>query len=198
MDVNRLDFLDTKSALVNMGGSVQIYESIVTEYVKMHDEVVEELRKAFIQKNYEIYIIKAHALKGTSATVGAVEMSAHAKQHEFAGKEGRYDYIAEDIENLICEYDELVSRIAKELGIDIETKKTNIDTTSATAGDYEAAITEVISLLEDFEVDVATAKLNNILKLQLDEQLKAVIEEAIAMIEDFEYDAAATHLKKIV
>lgn len=59
-------------------------------------------------KDFENYSIHAHALKSNAATIGAVELSAMAKELEFAGKEKEYGKILEKHAKLIETYRSLV------------------------------------------------------------------------------------------
>ena len=47
-----------------------------------------ELRQSAVKQDYERYRMTAHSMKGLMATIGAEEMSAAAKQHEYAARNG--------------------------------------------------------------------------------------------------------------
>ena len=51
--------------------------------------------------------MKVHALKSTSLTIGAKELSEQAKALEFAGKEGDIIYIRENHGPLLCAYQDV-------------------------------------------------------------------------------------------
>lgn len=69
----------------------------------------EELCADYEAEDFETYSIHAHALKSNAATIGAVELSAMAKELEFAGKEKEYAKIMEKHGVLIESYRRLVS-----------------------------------------------------------------------------------------
>lgn len=63
-----------------------------------------ELSQAFESGDIKNYGILAHSLKSTSKTVGALVLSEHAKELEFAAKRGDEAYIKEHHESVMTEY----------------------------------------------------------------------------------------------
>ena len=51
------------------------------------------ITNSFAKKDWSNYIIKVHALKSTSMTIGAVPLSELAKELELSGKAADYDPI---------------------------------------------------------------------------------------------------------
>lgn len=180
--ISELSFLDIKSAVANMGGSEEVFLEVLEEYVNMHDSCVNELKNALETNNMENYIVKVHALKSTSATIGAVKMSEHAKKHEMAGKEGRFDYIRQDFNNLIEEYETLISRICVDNNVD---------------SDIAEILQKIINDIEDYEVDDAQDSLQQIIDSDIDENVKKILCDAMEKMEDFEYEEAADILRTI-
>jgi len=66
-----------------------------------------QLRKAFDDGDADALIREAHTLKSGSANVGATALSALAQQIEFAGRSGKLDCMAGDIERLQEEFAEV-------------------------------------------------------------------------------------------
>ncbi len=58
------------------------------------------------------YAVKAHALKSTSLTIGAEQLSAQAKELELAGKRGDGEFIQARHAALMRAYEELCGQIA--------------------------------------------------------------------------------------
>ncbi len=55
-----------------------------------------EMKRYLDEKDYKDFGIEAHATKSSMATIFATEISERAKKHEFACKEGRFDFVEED------------------------------------------------------------------------------------------------------
>ena len=65
------------------------------------------------QEDWENYRIRAHSLKSTSKTIGALMLSEHARCLEFALKDGDTEYVKEHHRELMSEYGELLAMIFK-------------------------------------------------------------------------------------
>jgi len=67
-------------------------------------ERIREMERLLEEKDYENYIIEAHGLKSAAKSIMANELSEHAKEHEFAGKDGRFAWIDEHGRELLNDY----------------------------------------------------------------------------------------------
>ena len=72
----------------------------------------EEIVSLYDSADWENYAIKVHALKSTSLTIGAEDLSAQAKELELAGKRGDAKFIQAHHSALLCAYDEICEQIA--------------------------------------------------------------------------------------
>jgi len=63
-----------------------------------------QLRKAFEEGDADRLTREAHTLKSSSAGFGAIALTALAQQIEFAGRSGKWDSMAGDIERLEKEF----------------------------------------------------------------------------------------------
>lgn len=70
---------------------MNFYQEMIAEYLKNDKRTV--LEELFEQEDVENYRITIHALKSTSLTIGAVELSEQAKKLEMAAKAKDTDYI---------------------------------------------------------------------------------------------------------
>ena len=85
-------------------GTEEDYLRILTLFYETIDERSEELDGYLEAEDWENYTIKVHALKSSARIVGAKDLGAHALELEYAGKDGRTDYIRENHEGLMREY----------------------------------------------------------------------------------------------
>lgn len=61
--------------------------------------------------DWAAYAVKVHALKSTSLTIGAKELSDQAKELELAGKSQDEDFIRKNHETLMRTYDTVCKEI---------------------------------------------------------------------------------------
>ena len=78
-----------------MGGDKELYIDILREYVSDGKEMFRMKNEYYKNSDNNNYVIKVHALKSTSLTIGAEPLSALLRTLEAAGKERNTDVIAE-------------------------------------------------------------------------------------------------------
>lgn len=100
--------IDLETGLMYTGGSAEIYLSILEVYVNDGMEKKTAIEALYAAENWKDYVIAVHALKSTSLTIGAVELSELAKKLELAGKAGEYDTIHRNQQLLLEKYQEIL------------------------------------------------------------------------------------------
>ncbi|MBR4096329.1 MAG: response regulator, partial [Oscillospiraceae bacterium] len=78
------------------GGVEDAYYEILEVYVRKGAEKRIQINSYMEAEDWKNYIIEVHALKSTSLSIGAVELSELAKKLELAGKAGDYDTITKE------------------------------------------------------------------------------------------------------
>ena len=73
------------------------------------NEKLEQINSFAVAEDWNNYVIKVHALKSTSLTIGATGLSELAKRLEFAGKEKDFATIKKENTKLIELYNEVIA-----------------------------------------------------------------------------------------
>ncbi len=107
--------LDIVSGLKYCMNDEKFYIEIVRDYI--NSDRIEKVISSFKAKDYENYRINVHALKSTSLSIGADQLSENAKQLEMAARNNDFDFIEENTENLVSEYKELIENLKNALGM---------------------------------------------------------------------------------
>ena len=111
--------ISTSDGLSYCASDTGFYLDMLNDYVNSSEERIKELQTAFDEHNIKNYEITAHALKSVSKTVGVNNVSALAKELEFAAK-------ADDVKTIRQRHREFVElyreRVGKIKGI-LETKQ---------------------------------------------------------------------------
>jgi signal transduction histidine kinase/CheY-like chemotaxis protein/HPt (histidine-containing phosphotransfer) domain-containing protein len=112
--LENLNFLNTEKGLAYCGDDEGIYREILVEYAQAKRDL--DLQHYFDTRDWNNYKIQVHALKSTSLTIGAEELSAMAKSMEMAARENDYDYIREHHDAMITAFVELLAKLRYILG----------------------------------------------------------------------------------
>ena len=119
--------IDTEKGTANCGGDKDFYLSILKEYQKDADEKKTKLMTFLEKGNLKDYAILIHSLKSTSATIGAMAPSKLAKDLEAAANNDDKDYILENQDAFLKEYDIVLEAIGKVISEDDKTVSSDPD-----------------------------------------------------------------------
>lgn len=103
------DFLDQDVGLEYCAGDEEIYREILEGYLE--EDRREELKKCFDSGDLATYRVNAHAIKSTSLTIGATELSAKAKALEYAAADGDMNFVKENNDELVAMYTDILDKI---------------------------------------------------------------------------------------
>lgn len=74
--------LDSKLGLRRVSGKIALYETILRKYISSQATVIDELRSAVTQQDFELAKRLAHTTKGVSGNIGATEVQGLAAEIE--------------------------------------------------------------------------------------------------------------------
>lgn len=186
------------------GGNKEVYYEILELFVRKGEAKRREIKQLADEKNWTNYIIEVHALKSTSLTIGAAELSGKAKKLELAGKAGDYGIIEKENDDLMNSYDEVIAEGIKMLekqGIIIET-----ETDKAPPEEMKPVSLEILreycikirECCDGFDSDGIVEIAEQAAVFSYNEKsLKPYFDRIAARASDFEYDEAVEELDKM-
>ncbi len=92
-------------------GEAEFYLEMLQMFCVQAVDKRAELVSLYNAANWADYTVKVHALKSTAMTIGAEQLSDHAKLLEQAGKKGNIEFIRHDHPALLRLYDEVCDTI---------------------------------------------------------------------------------------
>ncbi len=112
--LQKFSFLDTSVGMSYFADNEEFYGDMIRCY--LDNSSFEDIRKAYEEEDWENYRILVHALKSTSLSIGAVELSGQAKALEMAAKENRIGDIKRDHDVMMERFHQLLEDIRLALG----------------------------------------------------------------------------------
>ncbi len=106
-------YLDYKTGMEYCCNSEEFYREMLGSFLS--NDKHEAICGYYKEEDWEQYRILVHALKSTSLSIGAVELSEAAKQLELAAKDGRVDELHAKHETVMKDYAKLLSLIGEEI-----------------------------------------------------------------------------------
>jgi CheY-like chemotaxis protein len=108
-----LENINTETGMMYCGGMMEFYIEILQTYYTTGCEKITLMKEAFEKKDWENYRVLVHALKSTSLSIGAEQLSEWAKALEMAAKEGNADYIEEHHGETMQLYEDVMKTISE-------------------------------------------------------------------------------------
>lgn len=168
--LEQLDFLDTESGLAYCCNSEEFYREMLISY--RQSGKYEELQNYYDIEDIENYRIVVHALKSTSLSIGAADISEKAKSLELAAKENDWEYIHEHHSELMEHYGKLLEQLDN-----VISNKNN-----SALGVDETEKREMILVVDDDSMNLKMAE--NMLKDEFAVSFAASGREAFAFLEE--------------
>ncbi len=107
------EFLDQEVAMEYCAGDDEIYREVLEGYLE--EDRREDLKKYYEAEDLPNYRVVAHAIKSTSLTIGATDLSAKAKALEYAAADGDMEYIKANNDEMAAMYDDILTKISEAL-----------------------------------------------------------------------------------
>ena len=82
-----------EKGLENLGGNMEAFSSVLNAYYKEGLIKIDTVSDLLQNEHYPDYVVEVHALKSSSAAIGAESMSKLFKELEFAGKASNTEFI---------------------------------------------------------------------------------------------------------
>lgn len=190
-----IDGIDIEEALAYSGGSHSAGIDSLRLYVKEFDEKYNTLIKAYDDDDWNLYQINAHAVKSTSRTIGAVDLSEFAKVMEDAAAANDEMMLETQHGVFITTYKELVDRINKALA-ELPTDKNETPAMEVLSEEeLRALIQSIATGAESFDVDAISSGVDRLANVDITASLKENMKTAS---EGFDYDGVAEKAKLLL
>ncbi len=193
----RIPGLDVPQGIFNMGGSVEAYNHILNVFLGEGRKKAEVIRSHAEAHNVNAYRLEAHSLKSAAASVGATALSMLARDHEDAARQGDESFISEHCSELTDMYNQLLQNIEEYLSgnglmeSSVEYTEEVGDMPAIAAPKKNAAITEIIRLIDGFDSDAAVEKINELLQYSLSQNERTALHNALNYLGEYMYDEAS-------
>ena len=186
--------IDKSIGLNYCGGSEDMYKEIVKAYYQQAMKYIVAIPKLCEQGEWKDYAVIVHAIKSSSLTIGAKELSEEAKTQEMAAKEGKIETCEQGWESLLENYRQILKEIENYLGIKESEEKTEETVQLLSKEEYEKECRLLLQYVKDYEMGAAMEQIEKLLSNSVSmagrEQEVAYLEKIRATVDEFEYDLA--------
>jgi signal transduction histidine kinase/CheY-like chemotaxis protein len=115
--------VDVKKGVAMMGGNAEHYMQTISIFYKDCIQKIDEMKSSLEARDYHLYATCAHAMKSTTATIGAASLSEEAKELEAAGKREDLEFIKQHNAEFLIKLRDLANNINKALSLNKENEQ---------------------------------------------------------------------------
>ncbi len=192
------DEVDVVRALDAMGGSQDIYLSVLGVFVHSLAEHLERLGTySGTSDGREAFRIEVHGMKSALANIGARRLSLDARALELAAQEGRMEFIRThypDFAQALAELGEKLDAFLKNMQSPVAEKIRK--TSEKELNDLRDRLKETNVLLEALEHDAAMKILDDLMSASYGDDLDDRLQKIRLALESYDYDAAADMIRE--
>ena len=195
-----IEGIDIEEAKKHHSGEVEDFVDLLNLYYMDGKRKSSYLMELLEKEDYKDYGIEVHGLKSASANVGAMELSAQAREHEEAATLGDIDFIKLHSAELLSCYEQQVEAIKKFL----DQRQAVADEAKGEGGmtiDNASLLRELknaLGMLEDFKSKDCAHVIENLLEYDLNQGELTKLKEIQGQLKMYEDDIAETMLREMI
>ena len=208
MTLENIEGLDKNIGLSYVADDEELYYEVLMEFAEESDKRAEEIEQFLLEGDMSDYVIRVHALKSLAKTIGAMELSEHAKELEERGTAEDMEVIQDKTPALLKEYRELGRKLRK-YGEQKNGDNFNADDSTEESGlltlDKEKLtekLSQLISCLEEYDSFGAEEILGEIKQYRYEnETQKETLAKMLEAMQEFDYNSckeAADYMKECI
>ena len=179
--------------LTNVGGMMNAFASVVNAYYREGLSKLDLIPKLLAEKNIDNYVVEVHALKSSSAAIGADAMSVKFRELEFAGKANNIEFIESHSDKVLEKFREVldvVKAYLMEKGVFEGEEGSAVEPEGEEQQFDDAVIDELISSLSNFSIKETEDKVAEIVKVNYGNEINQAFREINKLLEVFDYHKA--------
>lgn len=193
----RIRGIDVDAAMRTHSGSLQDYRELLELFCLEGRRKTGLLRQLCSEGDFQGYAVEVHGLKSAAANIGAMKLSALAKEHESAANRGDMDFITSGFPELISAYGQQTRDI--EAYLRGQPEEAEPDALPELDQDVLAGkVRDALCLLEKFRSKDCAAAVRELLAHRMPAGTAASLEEILAQLKIYEDDEAEELLRQLL
>lgn len=191
--------IDIGEAMKYQTGTLADYEELLRIYCMEGNNKLVLLNNLYNEKDYKDYEIEVHGLKSASANIGAIKLSAAAKEHEEAAGRGDEEFIIKHFSELSSLYEEQIKHIQDFLA-EKEDKTDNAgeERLSIDTKTLELELKGALEQLEKFHSKECLSRIERLQKYNLNDTVSSGLKEIQEQLKLYEDDKAEQLLHQML
>ena len=178
--------------LANVGGLVNAFASVVNAYYKEGLSKLDLVPKLLADNDIDNYVVNVHALKSSSAAIGANAMSTLFRELEFAGKAQNIEFIeshSAPVFETFAQVLDVVKNYLTEKGL-FEGEDEIVQPEGEETEFDDTLIDKLINALTNFNIKETEDTVHEIVKVNYGQEVNETFFEINKLLDVFDYHKA--------
>ncbi|MFI3254148.1 MAG: ATP-binding protein [Eubacteriales bacterium] len=192
----KISGVDVPLGLQRVGGDFSIYLKILGTYYHEGIKLIQNISKNFDDEDFHHYKIQVHALKSSSAAIGAMELSEQARLLEEASNNDNSLYIHENHYEFVETLTSVLENIRESLKGHTQEDQSPKDT-----GDielYQDTLRKLAVALDSMDIKRCDVLIEELTSYHWDEVFTSQLAKISEFVSDYEYDDAVDFINSIL
>lgn len=191
--------LTVEQGLLRTGGDVEVYCAILNTYYQEGQQKILDIIQEHEMGELPMFVINVHAVKGSSASIGGLEVSELFRQLEFAGKDNDLEFIECHLENALDKYRSLLDEIRMYLIANNCLEEEKTAGADAPLEDFDVEQMKVFrQCLDDFETSECENMLEEWIGHNFGPEINNYISEMKRTCDSFDYDRTMEYVDEFI
>lgn len=193
-----IEGIDTDEAARRYPGSIEGYRDLLSLYCLDGRRKQKLLLRLWESRDYKTYGIEVHGLKSASANVGAMRISASAREQEQAVDRGDTSFVDSHVHQFLDDHAAQLGYIEAFLAADGSADGADEMVCPIAQADLLRGVKEALGSLEDFRSKECAQKVEELLRHQSEPEIQACLKETWELLRLYEDDAAEEKLRELI
>lgn len=180
-----IEEIDTEIGMHHVEGKADVYIDLLKTYCRETKRLNSNLDK-LIDEDLEMFIINIHSIKGSSRSIGALEVAKFAETLELAARTDNIEYVKKRILECMNYIDSIVEAIDVKLQ-EYEEQKIVEEKEEREALD-QAVLIDLRMAFNDFDLEEIEKNISLLNKYSYPEEAASFVEELVMYLEDLDYE----------
>ena len=179
-------------------GDVESYKQVLGVAVANYMDRVSDIERYCHAKDYINYTIAVHALKNSTANIGAKQLSELATSLEMAGREDNISFIEEKTGELLEQYIKLIEVINGLIKYTSSDAEVHSETYHIEEKMWYESMSKLQNNLDELEIDFALELIDELLYSDALTEAKVLLNEMKRCLDKFDVEGAKSGLRSLV
>jgi len=196
--IENIDVIHFEQGINNVAGNKEAFGAVVVAYYNEGLRKLESVPKLY-ESDISLYAIEVHALKSSSAAIGANAISERFKSLEFAGRADNREYIEGHSEEVFKDFEKVLEKV-KEYLVDNDLLSNEED--SEPEGDLSVLtkdlVEEIIDALSKYNLRLCEEKIRELHETNYGPDINKLVKDINTSFEMFDYHKVKEQLNSLL